>query len=149
MNRVKAGEKGIEQQKFNPSHSRVNNDYDNQTKKSLAYSIFKVGGKFETDAASEIASILSITFTQNQIKNWWKKFNAKDQAKKPTFGDDALKTFLTVKKQKTLSDESINALIKYKFTANNQPEKAVTRINTLFSVSLKTPITLQQVQVRF
>lgn len=110
--------------------------------------MFKSNVSSDRDALSKIILIFGINLARTSVQGWWAKFNEKKD-KKPTFDADALKKFLTVKKQATLSIDSINALIKYEYTRKQTAENAAIRISTLFNVSLKNPVTLQQVQVRF
>ncbi|KAI6175358.1 ATP-dependent RNA helicase cgh-1, protein [Aphelenchoides bicaudatus] len=141
VGQANADKKGVEYKDYNPSNNRQNSNLDNQPEKALAYSLYKLN-KGQTDAASKITEIREKAFTQNNIKNWWKKFEKDD------FDQAALKKLITVKKVDTLGEESIEALLKLEYSRSQSAEQAMTRINQLFGNNIVN-LKLDVVQAKF
>jgi hypothetical protein len=131
----KADAKGVEYIEYNPSFNRQNNKFDNQPEKAFAYSMFKNGMTSGREMARQVNNVCGSTLKRTH--DWLNKFNAEDpKTKISTFDHAALKNCITVKKRSKLSEDSINALLKYEFSRNQTAKAAATRINQLFGADI-------------
>ncbi|KAI6190716.1 hypothetical protein M3Y97_00148700 [Aphelenchoides bicaudatus] len=125
---VKAAREGKTLQSYDPTKSRINSNFDNETQRALAYSMYKrnVGG---TSSATKICQILYDDIIGHTTINGWHKHFSRSNFATTDFPFTKHKIL-----DGSLTDFAKQALIVYEHDHSSKPtvQQAVERINGLF-----------------